>query len=159
MKIKGKGDDMNKNEIRAAVKGVQEEGVRTSLYVRQFDPFIADEPESLGGTDQGPNPVEYVLSGLVGCKSVMIAIIAKELDFIYEDVSIEADGALDMRGLMGFKGVSPNFQRASVHITMKTKETEERMKALMERVGSRCPVMALFTESGIPVDVTWTLQQ
>ncbi len=150
---------MSKNQIHAAVKGVQEEGVRTSLHVRQFRPFIADEPASLGGTDEGPNPVEYVLSGLVGCKSVMIAIIAKELDFVYEDLVIEADGSLDMRGLMGFKGISPNFQRASVHIQMKTTETDERMKALLERVGKRCPVMALFTESGIPVDVTWTLTE
>ncbi len=148
---------MSKNKIVAKASGKWEEGVRTSIQIRDFSPIIADEPPALGGTDKGPNPVEFVLSGLVGCKSVMTAIIAKEMDFTYESVSFDAEGTLDMRGLMGFKDVSPNFETATVIIEMKTSETEERMQELMDRVGSRCPVMALFTESGIPVEVKWTL--
>jgi uncharacterized OsmC-like protein len=33
--------------------------------------LIIDEPEALGGTDEGPSPVEYILAGLAGCLNVV----------------------------------------------------------------------------------------
>ena len=39
-------------------------GFRSESKVRDFDPVVSDEPESLGGTDRGPNPVEQLLAAL-----------------------------------------------------------------------------------------------
>ena len=36
------------------------------------------ETQSLGGDDQGANPVEYILAGYVGCLNVMAHLIAAE---------------------------------------------------------------------------------
>ena len=41
----------------------QVEGLRSEGKARQFE-LTVDEPEVLGGTDQGPNPVELVLAAL-----------------------------------------------------------------------------------------------
>ncbi|WP_240731279.1 MULTISPECIES: OsmC family protein [Exiguobacterium] len=39
--------------------------VKTTVHVRDLEPFVVDEPERLGGTDAGPNPLEYLLGGVV----------------------------------------------------------------------------------------------
>lgn len=40
---------------------------------------IADEPEDLGGTDKGMDPVDLVLAGLAECKVVTVRAKAKKL--------------------------------------------------------------------------------
>jgi len=40
-----------------------------TVTARDFQ-FVVDEPQSLGGGDLGPNPVEYVLGALLGCLNV-----------------------------------------------------------------------------------------
>ena len=37
-------------------------GFRSEAKIRDFDPAQSDEPEQLGGTNTGPNPVEQILS-------------------------------------------------------------------------------------------------
>jgi len=40
------------------VSAQSENQARTVVQARDFE-IIVDEPKDLGGTDQGPNPVEY----------------------------------------------------------------------------------------------------
>src|SRR5690606_35167123 len=96
-----------------------------------------------------------VLAGLTGCTSVMIALIAKEQKFSYEDVNFVNSGNLDLRGLQGVEGVSPHFQSVSFEVEIKTDESEERLAALKAEVEKRCPVMNLLVDAGIPVQSTW----
>lgn len=58
--------------FRAQVVG---EGVRSVANIRGKQ-IVIDEPASLGGTDQGPNPVELVLAALGGCLNVLVASFA-----------------------------------------------------------------------------------
>jgi uncharacterized OsmC-like protein len=141
--------------IRVETSGVWKNGVKTEISIRQFEPFIIDEPRNLGGNDEGPNPVEFVLAGLSGCTSVMIAIIAKELQFSYEAVEFKNAGALDLQGLMGVQGVSPHFQSVDFDIIIKTGETEARILQLKESVENRCPVMNLLLDAGVTVTSNW----
>lgn len=32
--------------------------LKTSIYTREFAPFIVGEPKQLGSTDEGPNPLD-----------------------------------------------------------------------------------------------------
>lgn len=48
-----------------------------------------DEPEELGGTDERPTTMEYILAALAGCTSVMILLIAKELNFSFTGIQFE----------------------------------------------------------------------
>lgn len=141
--------------LKVETNGVWKEGVKTEISIRHFEPFVVDEPKSLGGTDEGPNPVEFVLAGLSSCTSVMIAIIAKELQFSYEAVEFVNEGSLDLQGLMGVEGVSPHFQSVEFDVTIKTEETEARIQQLKEKVEKRCPVMNLLVDAGVPVTSNW----
>jgi uncharacterized OsmC-like protein len=42
--------------------------------------ITVDEPEKLGGTNEGPSPVEYVLAAFAGCLNVVGNMVAKEMD-------------------------------------------------------------------------------
>ncbi|WP_175986511.1 OsmC family protein [Bacillus sp. Marseille-Q1617] len=145
---------MSQQLINVATKGKWVEGMKTNVQARDFA-FIVDEPEALGGTDQGANPVEYVLAALSGCTSVVIALIAKELDFKYEDATFENEGTLDLRGLNGVEGVSPHFQTVTFDVTIVTDESEERLDELKSKVEKRCPVYNLLKDAGIALESNW----
>jgi uncharacterized OsmC-like protein len=70
--------------------------------------LLIDEPSQLGGTDEAPNPVEYLAAGLCGCLTAGIAtnaaMFGTELDTI--EVSVEAD--FDLHGVLGLDKNAPN---------------------------------------------------
>ena len=141
--------------IKVASKGKWESGVKTSLSIRDFSPFIMDEPESLGGTDEGANPMEYVLAALSGCTSVMIALIAQEQSFRFSGVEFENVGYIDLRGLMGAEGVLPHFQKVRFEVIISTEESDERIAELKAEVEKRCPVFNLLRDAGVPIEADW----
>lgn len=141
--------------LTVETKGVWEGGLKTSISIRHFNPIIVDEPESLGGTDEGANPVEYVLAGLSSCTSVMIALIAKEIDFSYEAVEFKNKGLIDLRGLQGVEGVSPHFQTVDFDVLIQTDESDERIEELKQIVEKRCPVYNLLLDAGVDIRSQW----
>jgi uncharacterized OsmC-like protein len=150
---------MTKQIVKVSSKGKWEEGVRTTVHVRDFEPIVLDEPEELGGTDVGANPVEYVLAALSGCTSVVISLIAKELDFKYTDVEFENEGTLDLRGLNGVEGVSPHFQTVTFKVTIETDESDQRLEELKSEVIRRCPVYNLLKDAGITLESPWVKKE
>lgn len=141
--------------LKVNTSGKWESGLKTSISVRDFSPLIVDEPKSLGGTDEGPNPVEYVLAGLSSCTSVMIGIISKEKSFSYQGVDFVNDGTLDLQGLMGVEGISPHFQNVNFDVIISTNEDLSRIEELKEEVEKRCPVYNLLIDAGVKVETNW----
>ncbi|GHH99400.1 OsmC family protein [Neobacillus kokaensis] len=141
--------------LKVRTSGKWEEGLKTSISVRNFSEFIVDEPKNLGGTDEGPNPVEYVLGALSSCTSVMIAFIAKEKNFSYQDVEFKNEGTLDLQGLMGVEGVSPHFQTVNFDVIITTDEQDLRIEELKQEVEKRCPVYNLIKDAGVSIETNW----
>lgn len=148
-------DSAGNTMMTVRCRGTWEEGARTRLQVRRFEPFYSDEPQPLGGTDQGPNPMEYTLAALNGCISVMIQMVAHEMHFPYTAVDLTADGSIDIRGLMGETAVRPYFLEVNQRVKIATSESQERLAQLKEKVESRCPVATMFRDAGIPVNTHW----
>lgn len=67
-------------------------GYRSSVTIRDFD-VLADEPESVGGTDEGPTPTELFLASLATCFTMAVAHAARKRDITLGKLSvrIEAD--------------------------------------------------------------------
>ena len=49
--------------------------------------WYADEPESLGGTDTGPNPYELLLSSVVACTAITISMFCQRKGWDLHSVS------------------------------------------------------------------------
>ncbi|MFD1039598.1 OsmC family protein [Virgibacillus byunsanensis] len=146
---------MTEQIIKVSSKGKWEDRVRTTVQVRDFEQIVIDEPKELGGTDVGANPVEYVLASLSGCTSVIISLVAKELDFSYTDVEFYNEGTLDLRGLNGVEDVSSHFQTVTFKVTIETDESDQRIAELKTEVERRCPVYNLLKDAGITLESSW----
>lgn len=130
---------------------------RTDLTVRDFA-FVTAEPEKLGGGNEGPTPMEYVIGALNGCLSVVIEMVTRELDFRLDGLEIRSEGLVDQRGLFGTADVSPHFQSVDIYVTLTTEEPPERVDALRAAVLKRCPVYNLIKDSGAAVRVHWEVR-
>ena len=107
---------------------------------RQFTLTI-DEPEGLGGTDQGANPVEFLLAAYAGCLNVMGHIVAAELGFKLNNIRIELEGDLNPAKVFG----NPTNDRAGykeirVNIFPDADTDEAILAKWLEIIESRCPV-------------------
>lgn len=52
-----------------SVEAQRESATRTTVKLRDFE-LTVDEPEEMGGQNEGPNPLEYLLAGQAGCLNV-----------------------------------------------------------------------------------------
>lgn len=132
------------------------EGMRSDVSIRNFPTIAVDEPVALGGTDTGPNPMEFVMGALNGCVAVMIRLIAGEMQFQFSKVDFKADGLLDLRGLLGTADVSRHFQKVDFEVRIQTQESAERLEELRQKVHDRCPALNLFKDAGVEMNATWT---
>lgn len=114
--------------------------VLTEARIRQFT-LQVDEPPSLGGTDQGPNPVELVLAALGTCQEIVYAANAAVLGIRLEELEITVRGPLDPRGFFGVAPVPNGFERIELHTRIRSPEEPERIQQLIQTVQAHCPVL------------------
>lgn len=141
-----------------SVNGRNEGGSRTELQVRHYPAFATDEPDSLGGTNTAPSPLEMVLASLVGCEGVIINGVAKAMDFRYSGVDFECSGQIDVRGPRGVRGVRPYFEEVVLKITLHTDEPPERVERLKFNVEHRCPVTNLMRGADVDLRTEWLVE-
>lgn len=138
-----------------SVTGKWEEKLKNTIQVRDLAPFTVDEPKKLGGSNSGPNPLEYFLGALSSCTSIMTSFVAKEIDFKYNEFEISTSGELDPKGFQGVKGIQTYFETVTLKITIETDEDEEALKELQEKVEQRCPLFNLLLDAGVKVNSEW----
>lgn len=108
-----------------------------------------DEPEVLGGTNTGQNPVELILSALGGCMVVLVNAFASAHHVQVKAVSVKVEGDLDPDGFMGKSQVRSGFSAIRYMLKVESDSPPEAVKALIEHVEKACPVKD--TLSGVPV--------
>jgi len=122
------------------VNAQSENPTKTVVKARTFQ-MIIDEPADLGGTNDGANPVEYVLAALSGCLNVMCHVVAQEMNINLRGVEIKLAGKLNPDKLFG-KETSDRagYKEISVEINPDTDADRETLEKWLEVVESRCPV-------------------
>lgn len=111
--------------------------------------FIIDEPVSLGGTDKGPNPVEYLLGALGGCINVLVMSFAPLHNVEVSNLDVHVEGDLDPDGFLGKNpDVRVGYQEIRYEINIDSPSPTENIEALIEHVEKACPVKDSL--SGVP---------
>lgn len=148
--------DLSRPIIRKkAITAVNDGSLRTEIDCGEFGIMVTDEPVAHGGTGEGPSPLQTVLAALCGCESVTFSRTAAEMGFQYAGIDFEAMYTIDIRGRLGERSVRPHFQTVRVQATVRTDESEERLRAVVEETEVRCPVFNLFKDAQINVEMLW----
>jgi uncharacterized OsmC-like protein len=114
--------------------------------------FVVENGEApiLLGEDKAPNPVEWLLHGLIGCMTTTTAYHAAARGITVEAIDSQIDGDLDLRGFLGLsEEVRKGYNAIRVHMRVKTKAEAVTIKALT----AMSPVFDTVSRS-VPVSVT-----
>lgn len=128
------------NQVFKATATKLPNGLQVETQSRNFK-VLFDEPKSLGGTDEGLNPVEGLLIALGACQSIVASAFAKAKGFSFESFHVEIEGDLDP---MGFLGRNPNVRKGFSEIRykmyFKTAHSLEETQAFADFIEMTCPV-------------------
>ena len=110
--------------------------------------FYLDEPVAAGGTDEGMNPIEALLSALGACKSIIAQMTAKKMGINFVELQVECKGTMDFDGVTG---KNPNAKIGLKNIettyTFETSASQEDINKLVDYVDLHCPVMDTIINS------------
>ena len=122
------------------ITGKSLSGTKLLAKVRDFE-VLVDEPNEIGGTNEAPNPVEYLLVALAGCLNVTIRGIAEEKGIAVESLELALTGKLNPAK---FQGISERgragFTEVTVSVYLRTDAPREEIEELLREVEERCPV-------------------
>ena len=107
-----------------------------------------DEPEILGGTNQGPNPVEVVLSALGACQEITYRLYADKLEIPVTGVEVEVLGEIDLCGFFAVDdNVRPGYTDIMANVKIESTASDEDIQRLIEAVDAHCPVLDIISNS------------
>ncbi|ANQ53757.1 osmotically inducible protein C [Thermosipho affectus] len=126
--------------VKFGVSAESENFTKTLVTARNFKMTI-DEPENLGGKDEGPNPVEYLLAAFAGCLNVVGHLVAKEMGFELKKIKIDIEGDLNPNKFLGKPSEDrTGFTQINVSLSLETNASEETLNEWLKKVEQRCPV-------------------
>ncbi len=128
-------------QVKVHVSGESENPTKMNLRAGRFK-MIIDEPENMGGTNEGPSPVQVMLMALAGCLNVTGHEVAKQRGLNLRKMKISIDGEMNPCNFMGCSyDERAGFQTINVNVKPDFEQaTEEEIKAWLEETESRCPV-------------------
>lgn len=125
-------------KFRAKAKALSHS--KTLVKTRGFQ-IIIDEPEELTGTNDGPNPVEYILAAYAGCLNVVSHTIANEMNMALNGLEINLSGTLNPEKLMGVSDKErAGYKEIKIVLKPNTNADEKTLNTWLEKVLERCPV-------------------
>ncbi len=129
-------------QVKIHVLGKSESPTKMNIRAGKFK-MVIDEPESMGGSNEGPSPVQMLLTALAGCLNVTGHQVAKENNLDLERMTISIDGNMNPCTFMGcsFKERA-GFQSIKVVVKpiFSNSVSDEMVKLWLEETEARCPV-------------------
>lgn len=127
-------------KLKFSINAASENSTKTVVKARDFN-IIIDEPKDLGGTNEGANPVEYILAAFSGCLNVVGHLVAKELGMTLKGIKIDMEGDLDPAKFMGqVTNNRAGYENIKVTIYPDTDADFKTLEKWIKAVESRCPV-------------------
>ena len=133
-------------KVATAWKGQTRSEARVKSYVmdgvehpRNFS-IAADEPPELLGQNSAPNPQELLMAAFNACILVGYVANAAVMGVTLENVEIETQGELNLRGFLGIDAnVKPGYDSISCTVRLTGNGTRQQYQAIHEQVLKTSP--------------------
>ena len=103
--------------------------------------WVISEPVHVGGLADAPTPLEYLLSGAMGCFAAVFSFYAAKWDVSYDTFEASAKAELDVRGHMMEDAPLSGFRRITIQVDIGVSETpdQEALERVMQASMRGCP--------------------
>lgn len=118
--------------------------------------FIISEPKHVGGLADAPTPLEYLLSGAVGCYAAVFAFYAAKMGVDYESFEAVARTNFDVRGHMMPDAPPSGFQKVTIAINVTSDAPPEKLREVERLALNGCPGIATLRDP-VPVETALTV--
>lgn len=127
---------------------------RTDVAMRDLVSVI-DEPLERGGTNAGLTPTETALAALIACTNVIGHKTAKRLGIDLGDVTIDAQGKFDRRGVLMEEEIDVPFPEIKLIVSCAGGAPQAELDRVAQETAKYCAISKLFESAGTQVDVVW----
>ncbi|KDR96707.1 Uncharacterized OsmC-related protein [Peptoclostridium litorale DSM 5388] len=117
------------------------DGVQNQISIRDFSPFLVDEPTPLGGTDKAPNPVEYLIGSAGSCFAITFQVMASQNNIKLNDVQVEIEADLNAAVFLGLEDGNGGILKPVIKLTARTSAKEAQIKEIASIALSKSPVL------------------
>ncbi len=113
--------------------------------------FVISEPVHVGGQNCAPTPLEFLLSGAVGCYAAVFAFYAAKLGVTYESFEAVARSDFDVRGHMIAGAPKSAFSKVTISISVASEAPEDKLREIERLAFEGCPGLSTLREP-VPVE-------
>lgn len=107
----------------------------------------ADEPESAGGTNQGPDPYDYLLMSLGSCSAITMKMYADRKKWQVDDIYIELrHHKSHAKDCQDCEKENAKIDYIEKEITVTGNLTDEQVQKLLD-ISAKCPVHRTLTQN------------
>lgn len=108
--------------------------------------LLADEPESNGGEDTGPNPYDLLLSAVAACKIITVQMYARRKKWPVEGITLRAShsrvAAEACEDCTSPPGTKVDVIECEIHFTG---DLDEAQIGRLTEIADRCPIHRTLT--------------
>lgn len=143
-------------------EAVSHGGAKCVIATRSGHVLVSDEPPGFaggaGGENTGPTPTGLLAAAFAADIPVIVQRIARELAVDLSGVRARVTIAWNPRGIAGEPDVNPAPYEAVSEIWLKTSADAAVLARLQAGYESRCPLRALFRNSGCRMAERWHIE-
>ncbi len=128
--------------VNVKIEGISETPTKINLKAGRFS-LVIDEPANMGGTNEGPSPIQVLLMALAGCLNMTGHTVAKEQGLELKQMKISIEGNMDAAHFMGYATNNrAGFEEVNVIIETQFDgaPTKQQRDNWLQETERRCPV-------------------
>ncbi|HZK08122.1 MAG TPA: bifunctional alpha/beta hydrolase/OsmC family protein [Bacteroidales bacterium] len=103
--------------------------------------FLADEPQSVGGSDSGPSPYDLLAASLASCTAMTLRMYADHKKWKLTEVDVMVDHAKTHAddGMPNEDGATGKIDKFTRHLAL-SGDLDEKQRSRLLEIANRCPV-------------------
>lgn len=113
--------------------------------------WAVSEPQHVGGLADAPSPLEYLLSGAVGCFAAVFAFYAAKLDVPYSKFVATARAEFDKRGHVLEDAPPAGFTSVQLDVQVTSTCHREDLERVLDLAVRGCPGIATLRDP-VPIN-------